>query len=114
MIMRSIEDVTASDWTVPMTNFVLKTPDEGATVVADADVIPTWAATSDLDGNTVGYEWVLYGPDSTEIVAVTSNEEGAATTVTLPASVVDGLLVAAGVVDGLAQIYFGMFGSMMV
>ena len=100
MIMRSIEDVTASDWTVPMTNFVLKTPDEGATVVADADVIPTWAATSDLDGNTVGYEWVLYGPDSTEIVAVTSNEEGAATTVTLPASVVDGLLVAAGVVDG--------------
>ena len=100
MIMRSIEDVTASDWTVPMTNFVLKTPDEGATVVADADVIPTWAATSDLDGNTVGYEWVLYSPDSTEIVAVTANEEGAATTVTLPASVVDGLLVAAGVVDG--------------
>jgi hypothetical protein len=43
---------------------VLKTPDENATVVADADIIPTWAATSDLDGNAITYEWVLYGPDS--------------------------------------------------
>lgn len=99
MILRSLDDVTSSDWTVPMTDFVLKTPDAGATVIADADITPTWAATSDLDGNAVTYEWVLYGPDSTEIVAVPANDEGAATEVTLPASVVDGLLVAAGVAD---------------
>jgi hypothetical protein len=88
MIMRSLDDVTSSDWTVPMTDFVLKTPEEGATIVAEADITPTWAATSDLDGNAVTYEWVLY-----------ANDEGAATEVTLPASVVDGLLVAAGVAD---------------
>ena len=99
MILRSLEDITSSDWTLPISDFVLKTPDENATVVADADIIPTWAATSDLDGNAVTYEWVLYGPDSTEIVAVSANDEGAATEVTLPASVVDGLLVAAGVAD---------------
>jgi hypothetical protein len=99
MILRSLEDITSSDWTLPISDFVLKTPDENATVVADADIIPTWAATSDLDGNAITYEWVLYGPDSTEIVAVPANDEGAATKVTLPASVVDGLLVAAGVAD---------------
>lgn len=100
MIMRNIEDVTSSDWTVPMTDFVLKTPDEGATIVADADVTPTWSATTDLDGNTVRYEKVLYLPDSTEFFAAPSNNDGLDTEITVPATLLDELLVSAGVGDG--------------
>lgn len=100
MIMRNIEDVTSSDWTVPMTDFILKTPDEGATIVADADVTPTWSATIDLDGNTVRYEKVLYLPDSTEFFAAPSNNDGLDTEITVPATLLDELLVSAGVGDG--------------
>jgi hypothetical protein len=100
MIMRSLDDVTSSDWTVPMTDFVLKTPEEGATIVANQDVTPTWSATTDLDGNTVRYEKVLYLPDSTEFFAAPSNNDGLDTEITVPATLLDQLLVSAGVADG--------------
>ena len=100
MIMRSLDDVTSSDWTVPMTDFVLKTPEEGATIVANEDVTPTWSATTDLDGNTVRYEKVLYLPDSTEFFAAPSNNDGLDTEITVPATLLDQLLVSAGVADG--------------
>ncbi len=100
MIMRSLDDVTSSDWTVPLTDFVLKTPEEGATIVANQDVTPTWSATTDLDGNTVRYEKVLYLPDSTEFFAAPSNNDGLDTEITVPATLLDQLLVSAGVADG--------------
>ena len=96
----NIEDVTSADWTLPKTDFILKTPDEGATIVADADVTPTWSATIDLDGNTVRYEKVLYLPDSTEFFAAPSNNDGLDTEITVPATLLDELLVSAGVGDG--------------
>lgn len=100
MILRSLDDVTAADWTLPKSDFVLKSPDAEVTVEATADVTPSWAATTDYDGNAVSYEWVLYSADSTEFVAVPSNNDGADTEVTLTAAVIDQLLVSAGVADG--------------
>jgi len=100
MILRSLDEITAADWTLPRSNFVLKSPDSGVTVEATSDVTPSWAATTDYDGNTVSYEWVLYTADSTEFVAVPSNNDGADTEVTLTAAVIDQLLVSAGVADG--------------
>ena len=100
MILRSLDEVTAADWTLPKSNFVLKSPDADVTVEATGDVTPSWGATTDYDGNTVSYEWVLYTADSTEFVAVPSNNDGADTEVTLSAAVIDQLLVSAGVADG--------------
>ncbi len=101
MIMRGLDDVVADDWTLPRTDFDLETPADEASVVVTGDVTPTWGATSDFDGNDVTYEWVLYAAaDSSEIVAVPSNNSAADAEVTLAYQTVDDLLASAGLAVG--------------
>ncbi len=91
----------SDDFTVPFRTFSLEAPSSGATVVVDGSVAPTWEPTTDFDGNAVSYQWVLYSADTSEvIVAVTSDNDGADTTVTLDFATVDALLAGAGLAVG--------------
>lgn len=101
MIMRSLDDVVADDWTLPNTGFDLETPADEAMVTVTGDVDVTWEATTDFDGNEVTYEWVLYSADtSSVVVTVPSNDDASASSVTLPFDTVDDLLASAGLEVG--------------
>lgn len=101
MIMRSLEDVVADDWTLPDTGFGLETPADGAEVTVNGDVSVTWEATTDFDGNEVTYEWVLYSADSSTVLArVPSDDGSSASEVTLAYATVDSLLASAGLEIG--------------
>lgn len=101
MIMRTLEDVVADDWTLPDTGFGLETPADDANVTVNGDVNVNWESTTDFDGNEVTYEWVLYSADSsTVVVTVPSDDESSASEVTLPYSTVDDLLASAGLEVG--------------
>lgn len=101
MVMRSLDDVTADDWTLPRNDFSLETPADEAEVEVTGEITATWEASSDFDGNDVTYEWVLYaGADSSEIAAVEADDEGAATQVTLDFATVDNWLADAGLEVG--------------
>ncbi|MEQ8525163.1 lamin tail domain-containing protein [Gracilimonas sp.] len=97
MIMRTLDDVVADDWTLPDTGFDLETPADEASVQVTGDITVEWSATTDFDGNDVTYEWVLYSADTTEvIVTVPSNDDASESAVTLDFATVDGLLASAG------------------
>ncbi len=100
MNLRSVEEVVSDDWTIPDPVFGLTAPADEAEVVVSDDITVTWTATEDIDGNDLTYEWVLYTADTVEVVAVTSNNEGADTEVLLDFATVDGLLESAGLAVG--------------
>ncbi len=91
----------SDDFTFPFRTFALEAPTDGATVVVNSDIAPTWSATTDFDGNDVSYQWVLYSADTTTVLAaLPSDNDGADTTVTLSFATVDGLLASLGVEVG--------------
>lgn len=97
MILRSLEDVTAEDWTYPRNDFSLVTPEDAAEITVTEDLTVTWDETTDFDGNDVSYEWVLYAAeDTSEVIAVESNNGGADAEVTLDAETVNDWLADAG------------------
>lgn len=105
VIPRDLNDLQGDNFTVPRTVFNLNSPADDAEVgvVEGSDIVATWQSLNprDYDGDTVTYEWVLYGgADSTEVVALTSDNDGADAQITLPFSAVDGLLSDLGVADG--------------
>ncbi|MBO6584589.1 MAG: lamin tail domain-containing protein [Gracilimonas sp.] len=101
MILRTLDDVVADDWTLPDTGFDLETPADEATVEVTGDITVEWEATSDFDGNDITYEWVLYSADTANVVAsVPSNDDSTASAVTLTYETVDGLLASAGLEVG--------------
>lgn len=101
MILRSLDDVVADDWTLPDTGFDLETPADEATVEVTGDITVEWEATSDFDGNDITYEWVLYSADTASVVtSVPSNDDSTASAVTLDYATVDGLLASAGLEVG--------------
>ncbi|WP_421773498.1 lamin tail domain-containing protein [Gracilimonas sp.] len=101
MILRSLDDVVADDWTLPDTGFDLETPADDASVEVTGAITAEWAATSDFDGNEVTYEWVLYSADTADVViAVPSNDDSTASAVTLDYATVDGLLASEGLEVG--------------
>ncbi|SMO83935.1 T9SS type A sorting domain-containing protein [Gracilimonas mengyeensis] len=104
LVLRSLEDITGDNWTYPRTDFSLESPSDNAEVTVTSDVEATWQASQDFDGNNVTYEWVLYSAaDTTEIIAVTSDDEGAAAQATLPYETVDGLLENLGLNEGESE-----------
>ncbi|WP_428235893.1 T9SS type A sorting domain-containing protein [Gracilimonas sp.] len=101
MILRTLDDVVAGDWTLPDTGFDLETPADEATVEVTGDITVEWEATSDFDGNDITYEWVLYSADTASVVtSVPSNDDSTASAVTLDYATVDGLLASAGLEVG--------------
>jgi len=104
VIPRNLSDIQGENYTVPRPLFGLTSPATGAEVgvFGGNDVEVAWQSFNprDYDGDTVTFEWVLFGADSTEIVAVQSNNDGSSAQVTLPFDVVDGLLAELGVADG--------------
>ncbi len=85
------------DITYPFSGFDLESPLDEAEVVVSADIIVEWEATTDFDGNSVTYEWVLYSADSSEVIArVPSDNNSEDTQVALPFATVDALLASAG------------------
>ena len=101
-IPRDINDLVGVNFTIPRPEFNLLTPEDEAFVAVTGDIGVTWQALdpADYDGDAVTYEWVLYTPDSTEVIAVTSDNEGSDPMVTLPFDVVDGLLESNGLSVG--------------
>ncbi len=104
VIPRNLNDIQGENYTVPRPLFGLTSPATGAEVgvFGGNDIEVAWQSFNprDYDGDTVTFEWVLFGADSTEIVAVQSNNDGSSAQVTLPFEVVDGLLADLGVADG--------------
>lgn len=102
MVMRSVEDVTGDNWTLPRNDFSLETPADGAEVSVNADIVVEWEDSEDFDGNEVTYEWVLYtaSEDTSEIVVVPSDNDGASSSVTLDYETVDDLLASRGLEVG--------------
>ncbi len=95
------DNFVATDVTFPFSGFDLEFPTDAASVEVTSDITVTWEATTDFDGNDVGYEWVLYSADTSEvIVKVPSNNSGVDAEVTLDFATVDGLLAGAGLEVG--------------
>ncbi|MEO1023465.1 MAG: T9SS type A sorting domain-containing protein [Bacteroidota bacterium] len=91
----------SDDFTLPDPRFLLLSPADMAAAEVTGDIVVEWEETTDFDGNDVTYEWVLYAAsDSSEIVAVPSDNDGTSTMVTLPFETVDGLLAGAGLTVG--------------
>lgn len=106
MVMRSLEDVTADNWTLPRNDFSLESPEDGAEVSVTGDIAFSWEESSDFDGNPVTYEWVLYTVDFSEILAVESSDEGSASEVTLTFETLDELLADRGLDAGDSEDFF--------
>jgi len=102
MVMRSVDDVTGDNWTLPRNDFSLESPDNGAEVSVNADIIVEWEDSEDFDGNEVTYEWVLYSAseDTSEIVAVQADNDGSSSSVTLDYNTIDDLLASNGLEVG--------------
>ncbi len=101
LVPRSVADLQGDDWSFPALDFDLIAPEDGASVEVTTDVNVVWAATSDFDGDTLSYEWVLYlAADTSQVVAVPSNSGGADAAVTLDFATVDNLLASAGLAVG--------------
>lgn len=101
LVLRGLDDITGDNWSYPNTDFALTSPADDASVTVNSEIVPAWEDSEDFDGDEVTYEWVLYAAaDTSEIVAVTSDNEGAASEVTLSFETVDGLLASAGLEVG--------------
>ena len=102
LVSRDLNDVEGDDFTIPRREFNLLEPTDAAFISVNSDLGITWQALNpaDYDGDDVTYEWVLYTPDETEIIAVTSDNGGSDAMVTLPFEVVDGLLESNGLSVG--------------
>ncbi len=104
VIPRELEDIEGDNYTIPRPVFNLDSPAEGASVgvVDGTDIVAEWQSLNprDYDFNTVTFEWVLYAADSTEIIALPSDNEGADAQVTIPGSAADGVLANLGVLEG--------------
>jgi len=104
LIPRDLADLEGSNFTVPRFDFNLSSPADSAEVgvVAESENVATWQELTprDYDGDTVTYEWVLYTADTTEVVALPSDNDGADAQITLQSGVVEGLLDDFGVADG--------------
>lgn len=104
LVSRDLDDIEGDDFSIPRREFALLEPTDGALISVNSDLGVTWQALepADYDGDSVTYEWVLYTPDAdtTEVIAVTSDNEGSDAMVTLPFDVVDGLLEANGLSVG--------------
>ncbi len=100
---RSEADFVGNDGNVftPLLDFALSTPADSAEVIVNGDLEVSWGASFDLDGDDVTFEFVLYSADGTAVLAtVPSNGASTATDVTLPFSLVDGLLASEGLTVG--------------
>tara|TARA_R110002124_G_scaffold270742_1_gene439432 strand:+ start:4513 stop:7200 length:2688 start_codon:yes stop_codon:yes gene_type:complete len=104
---RGTADLVGNDnYTIPQLEFDLLSPDDEADVTASSDIEISWQATTDYDGNDVTYEWVLYAAvDTTEVLALTSNSEGADASLTIPYSVIDAFLQSDGLAVGGTKDY---------
>lgn len=96
LVPRDLNDFVGEDFTIPRPAFNLIEPADDAVVSVTGDIGVTWQALEpgDFDGNEITYEWVLYTPDTdtTEILALASDNEGRDAVITLPFETVDGLL----------------------
>ena len=102
LVSRDLDDIEGDDYSIPRREFNLLEPSDAALISVNSDLGITWQALdpADYDGDDVTYEWVLYTTDETEIVAVTSDNDGSDPMVTLPFDVVDGLLESNGLSVG--------------
>lgn len=103
--IRKLQDLVAmSNLTAPSRTFPLLSPADNAAVDVVGTITPTWDNTSvDLDGDAVKYLFVLANKPatgapnfSTPLAVVPSNTNGTAGEVSLPESVVNSILNAAG------------------
>lgn len=101
LLIRSLDDITGENWSKPVTDFALEAPANDASVTVTDDVVASWEATEDYDGNELTYEWVLYAAaDTSEIIALPSDNNAADPQITIPAVAVDSLLESAGLAVG--------------
>ncbi len=98
-IPRDLNDLVGTNFTIPRLEFNLLAPEDSAFVAVTGDIGISWQGLTppDYDGNPVTYEWVLYNADTVEeIVAITSDNNGADPNLTLPFETVDNLLESLG------------------
>lgn len=85
------------NFTYPDPRFTLDKPNDGDAVEVTGDITVEWTSTTDFDGNELTYTWVLYSAaDTTEVVAVPSNNDGEDALLTLTFETVDALLAGNG------------------
>lgn len=85
----------------PVLDFSLVAPEDGASLEVTGDVEVSWNGTEDFDGDAVTYAWALYNAaDTSLVVELSSNNDGADAMVTVPGTAVDGLLAGAGLAVG--------------
>lgn len=97
VIPRSLDDLEGDNFTIPRPEFNLTTPEFEVEVgvYGGNDIEATWQSLDprDYDGNEVTYEWVLYSAaDTTEITALTADDDGAEAQITIPFDVADSVL----------------------
>ncbi|MGM0460091.1 MAG: T9SS type A sorting domain-containing protein [Bacteroidota bacterium] len=105
IIPRELEDISGENYTVPRIEFNLNSPADGTEVgvTEGSDLVATWQSLNprDYDFDTVTFEWVLYAEaDTSEIVALQADNDGADAQVTIPFEAADGLLESLGVAEG--------------
>lgn len=89
---RNLSDVVGEEFTHPVLEFSLLSPEDETSVAVNGDIEITWEATEDYDGDNLSYAFALYDTDSTFIVQVPSDDDATAPKVTLTHEVVDSLL----------------------
>lgn len=88
----------------PLLDFTLNAPAADAEIKVNGDLEVSWGLSSDLDGDEVTYEFVIYSAaDTTEITKIPSNDNSKATEVTVPFEVVDAMLASAGLDIGQSK-----------
>ena len=93
MVLRTLEDVVSNDWTYPISQFNLLSPTDGSFISLTEDITIDWEPTTDFDGNTVTYEWVLYTDDASSVIyRQSSNNNSLDSEITVPFDTLNVLL----------------------
>ncbi len=104
LLLRSYSDVQANDWTYPSRTFTLLMPTDNQAVDVTGDLMVSWNATKDYDGNAVKYIWALANTNDTgfanPLVKIESGNSGSDPSVTIPYQSVDDLLANVGMSVG--------------
>ena len=85
---KSLDDVKGESWSFPVLEFALLTPPNDVEVEVTSDINISWDTTVDYDGDSLSYNWVLYGTDYSVLTSIASADGES----TLPFADADALL----------------------
>ena len=98
--LRSYDDFSADNFTYPVRDLSLSTPEDAASVTVEGDIVVEWESSTDYDGGEVTYKWFLSAAADTEfdspVAMLPSDNSGLDPMLSLNYETVDGLLADQG------------------